>query len=112
MQRLYEITKAPFICMTRSEKGMLLYEGASKKLTCQNAWSQREVYDVTGGGDTVLVFVSLGLSQGILPQVTLKIASLAAYLVIQKFGASGVTMHEMLQGGQSQSQDAHLSLKT
>ncbi len=55
---LYEITQAPYVCMTRSEKGMILFEGKTKKLTIQSAWSQREVFDVTGAGDTVLVFVS------------------------------------------------------
>jgi D-beta-D-heptose 7-phosphate kinase/D-beta-D-heptose 1-phosphate adenosyltransferase len=98
LHKLYEITQIPYICMTRSEKGMILFQGKTGKLTVQNAWSQREVYDVTGAGDTVLVFVSLGLARGIEPQTTLKIASLAAFLVIQKFGASGISMHEMVQG--------------
>lgn len=95
LRRLHDITRAPFICMTRHENGMTLYEAKNDTITHQPAWSRRDVYDVTGAGDTVLVFLSLALWAGLPVQEALVVASAAAYVVIQKFGASVATLAEL-----------------
>jgi rfaE bifunctional protein kinase chain/domain len=95
LNQLYDITQAPFICMTRHEHGMTLLDAENHEITHQAAWSKRDVFDVTGAGDTVLVYLSLALSFGLPVQDAMALASAAAYLVIQKLGASAVTLDEL-----------------
>ena len=95
LRRLYDITRAPYICMTRHENGMTLYDAKNDIITHQKAWSRRDVFDVTGAGDTVLVFLSLALAGGLSVKTALMLASVAAYVVIQKFGASSATLEEI-----------------
>ncbi len=81
------------LLVTRSEKGMTLFEKGKAPVTF-SARAQ-DVYDVTGAGDTVIAMIASHLAQGIpLPQ-SCKIANAAASLVVGKMGASYVTKEEL-----------------
>lgn len=81
------------LLVTRSEKGMTLFEKSKAPVTF-SARAQ-DVYDVTGAGDTVIAMIASHLAQGIpLPQ-SCKIANAAASLVVGKMGASYVTKEEL-----------------
>jgi D-beta-D-heptose 7-phosphate kinase/D-beta-D-heptose 1-phosphate adenosyltransferase len=55
----------------------------------------REVYDVTGAGDTVIATLAAGLAAGLnLPAATV-FANLAAGIVVGKLGAASVTVSEL-----------------
>ncbi len=112
LRKLYTLTKIPFICLTRSDKGMALYEGPYDRVTYEPAWAEKKICDVTGAGDTVLTFMSLGLSRGLPPPLCLKIASLAAYLVIQKLGTCSVTKRELIEAWPAIKQKVQLSEPT
>jgi D-beta-D-heptose 7-phosphate kinase/D-beta-D-heptose 1-phosphate adenosyltransferase len=56
----------------------------------------REVYDVSGAGDTVLSLFGLGLAQQLPLETTARLANLGAGIVVGKVGTSTVSAQEML----------------
>jgi D-beta-D-heptose 7-phosphate kinase/D-beta-D-heptose 1-phosphate adenosyltransferase len=57
----------------------------------------REVYDVSGAGDTVVAAFTLGLASGLPHSDAVDIANRAAGLVVAKLGTATVTREEILQ---------------
>ncbi|MBL8250958.1 MAG: bifunctional D-glycero-beta-D-manno-heptose-7-phosphate kinase/D-glycero-beta-D-manno-heptose 1-phosphate adenylyltransferase HldE [Candidatus Competibacter sp.] len=81
------------LLLTRGEHGMTLLEEAQEPLHL--AARAREVYDVTGAGDTVIAVLAAGLAAGsTLADATL-LANLAAGIVVGKLGAASVTASEL-----------------
>ena len=81
------------LLITRGEQGMTLLRAGVEPLHL--AARAREVYDVTGAGDTVIATLAAGLAAGLdLPAATL-LANLAAGIVVGKLGAAGVTVSEL-----------------
>jgi len=81
------------LLITRSEKGMTLLERGQEPLHIPT--KAREVFDVTGAGDTVVsvLAASLAAGQG-LRQATV-LANLAAGVVVGKLGTASVTVPEL-----------------
>ena len=92
------------LLVTRSEKGMLLLEdGGEPEVLSTRA---REVYDVTGAGDTVIAVLAAALASGDSLKSAAQLANLAAGLVVGKIGVASVTptelrvaLHRRGQGG-------------
>jgi D-beta-D-heptose 7-phosphate kinase/D-beta-D-heptose 1-phosphate adenosyltransferase len=81
------------LLITRGEQGMTLLQKVAEPLHL--AARAREVYDVTGAGDTVIATLAAGLAAGLgLPGATL-LANLAAGIVVGKLGAASVTASEL-----------------
>ncbi len=81
------------ILATRSEKGMVLVE-ASGAVHLEAARA-REVYDVTGAGDTVIAVLALACASGFpLPQA-MRLANTAAGIVVSKLGTATVEPDEL-----------------
>jgi D-beta-D-heptose 7-phosphate kinase/D-beta-D-heptose 1-phosphate adenosyltransferase len=81
------------LLITRGEHGMTLLRNGEEPLHL--AARAREVYDVTGAGDTVIATLAAGLAAGLeLPAAT-RLANLAAGIVVGKLGAAGVTASEL-----------------
>ena len=55
----------------------------------------RAVFDVTGAGDTVIAHLALGLAAGVPLGTTVRLANLAASLVVARRGAASVTRGEL-----------------
>ena len=92
------------LLVTRSEKGMLLVEAGSEPLFLST--QAREVYDVTGAGDTVIATLAGALASGQNLSSAAALANIAAGLVVRKIGVATVTLgeisaalHERGQGG-------------
>lgn len=81
------------VLVTRSEKGMLLVQGSDEPVFL--ATRAREVFDVTGAGDTVVAVLAGALASGNNLQAAAALANLAASLVVRKIGAASVTPTEM-----------------
>lgn len=81
------------LVVTRSEKGMLLVQAGGEPvlLTTQ----AREVFDVTGAGDTVIATLAGALASGSALQDAAALANLAAGLVVRKIGVASVTPSEL-----------------
>ena len=55
----------------------------------------REVYDVTGAGDTVAGTLGLALAVGATPEAACRLASLAAAVVVGKVGTATCSLGEL-----------------
>lgn len=92
--------KLDALLITRSEHGMtLLREGEPELHLPARA---REVYDVTGAGDTVISVVATSLAAGsTLPQ-SVALANIAAGLVVAKLGTATVSVPELRRAVQKE----------
>jgi D-beta-D-heptose 7-phosphate kinase/D-beta-D-heptose 1-phosphate adenosyltransferase len=83
------------LLITRGEKGMMLFKkGGAVQLIPTRA---REVFDVTGAGDTVVAAFSLARAVGAPHVEAAQIANAAAGLVVAKLGTAVVTRDELTQ---------------
>ncbi len=82
------------ILLTRSEKGMSLYRPGLAPLHLPTR--AREVFDVSGAGDTVAAAVALGLAAGLAAEDAVAIANLAAGVVVAKRGTATASQSELL----------------
>ena len=55
----------------------------------------RNVYDVTGAGDTVLAVLTAALAAGAKPETAARLANIAAGLVVMKLGTATVSAAEL-----------------
>jgi D-beta-D-heptose 7-phosphate kinase/D-beta-D-heptose 1-phosphate adenosyltransferase len=85
--------KLDSVLVTLGEDGMALFE-KNKKLT-RIPTAAREVYDVSGAGDTVIATLALALAAGAKMQEAAKISNLAAGIVVGKLGTATVAPDEL-----------------
>ncbi|MFC0388267.1 D-glycero-beta-D-manno-heptose-7-phosphate kinase [Roseomonas vinacea] len=84
---------AEAILVTRSEKGMLLVEaGGGVHSVPAHA---REVFDVSGAGDTVIAVVALAVASGQALPRAMRIANAAAGVVVGKLGTATLDEAEL-----------------
>ncbi len=80
------------LLLTRSEDGMTLF-------TDQGAWSvsaeAREVYDVSGAGDTVIAVAAAMVASGASLQDAVTAANRAGGIAVSKFGSATVSYDEL-----------------
>lgn len=57
----------------------------------------KQVFDVTGAGDTVIAAMAVGESIGLSYEKACNIATLAAGIVVEKVGSAAVTQEELIQ---------------
>ena len=83
------------ILVTRSEKGMTLVEasGAVQSVPAR----AREVFDVSGAGDTVIAAMALCHAAGRSLAQAMRVANAAASVVVSKLGTATASMAEVLQ---------------
>ncbi|MCD6525711.1 MAG: bifunctional D-glycero-beta-D-manno-heptose-7-phosphate kinase/D-glycero-beta-D-manno-heptose 1-phosphate adenylyltransferase HldE [Desulfuromonas sp.] len=83
------------LVLTRSEEGMSLFlrDGQQINLPTQ----AREVFDVSGAGDTVLALIGIGLAASLSLKQAATVANIAAGVVVAKVGTSTVSCQEILR---------------
>lgn len=81
------------LLVTRSEKGMLMVEAGEEPFFLST--HAREVYDVTGAGDTVIATFAGAHASGSDFRSAAGLANLAAGLVVRKIGVASVTPSEL-----------------
>jgi D-beta-D-heptose 7-phosphate kinase/D-beta-D-heptose 1-phosphate adenosyltransferase len=86
-------TKAA-VLLTRSENGMSLYRDGRPPVHLSA--KAREVFDVSGAGDTVAASIALGLASGLDLEAAMQIANAAAGIVVGKRGTATVSPAELL----------------
>lgn len=82
-----------YLLVTRGERGMLLLGADTGPLHL--AAESREVYDVTGAGDTVIATFAAALAAGESTAAAAGLANLAAGLVVRKLGVATVSRSEL-----------------
>jgi rfaE bifunctional protein kinase chain/domain len=80
------------LLVTRSEEGMTLYDAAGELHVKAQA---REVFDVTGAGDTVIATLAAMVASGMKLRDAVPIANRAGGIVVGKFGTATVTYEEL-----------------
>lgn len=104
--KLIEKCDLQAILITRSEKGMSLVRD---KNTVMHLPAQvRDVFDVTGAGDTVIAVLAAMLAQGNDLEAAARAANVAAGLVVGKLGAASVSYDELSRAMQMKSGDVHI----
>lgn len=84
------------LLITRSEEGMSLFYPDGRHIPLPTV--AREVFDVSGAGDTVLALIGVGLAAGLDIAQAAQIANIGAGIVVAKLGTSTVTADELLRG--------------
>ncbi|WP_306564328.1 D-glycero-beta-D-manno-heptose-7-phosphate kinase [Aquabacterium sp.] len=80
------------LLLTRSEEGMTLFDAEG---ACHVPAQTREVYDVTGAGDTVIATLAAMLACGMPLRETMALANRAGGIVVGKFGTAHVSYEEL-----------------
>jgi len=86
------------LLLTRSEDGMSLFDDAGHVMIPAEA---REVFDVTGAGDTVIATLATMIACGLGIRDAMPIANRAGGIVVGKFGTASVSYDELFGGGGS-----------
>lgn len=83
------------LLITRSEHGMSLVQQGQNPITLPT--QAREVFDVTGAGDTVVAVLAAAWSTGMPLEQAMALANLAAGIVVAKVGTATVSQEELEQ---------------
>ena len=84
----------PRMVVTRSEKGMTVLSGTKEHTIPTEA---KEVFDVSGAGDTVLAAFAAGVTGGLSPEVAAAMANRAAGIGVGKVGTYAVSREEIIE---------------
>ncbi len=84
--------KMNFTLITLGEDGIMVFNKNSIKLIPTRA---REVYDVTGAGDTVISIYALALACGAKPETAAALANVGAGIVVSEIGAATVSLKQL-----------------
>ena len=98
-----------YMLVTRGAQGITLVNNTT---AIHIPTMAREVYDVTGAGDTVIATVATMLSRGESVAESVRIANVAAGLVVEKIGTAQVSANELMHALQPETTNAALPLST
>jgi D-beta-D-heptose 7-phosphate kinase/D-beta-D-heptose 1-phosphate adenosyltransferase len=93
-QRLAEVLPGTLVLVTEGADGMSLF-GCGDTIRVRPA--ARQVFDVTGAGDTVLATMAMAIASGAAPESAMELASEAAAIAISTLGTTAVTLQELRQ---------------
>lgn len=91
-QALREKLKLEALLLTRSEEGMSLFTAQGVEHVKADA---REVYDVSGAGDTVIAAMAVALAAKWPAAQAMKLANKAGGIVVGKLGTATVSLEEL-----------------
>ena len=91
-QNLRQKLELQAILLTRSEEGMTLFDAqGSEHVSAQT----RDVFDVTGAGDTVIATLATAVAAGLSLRQALPWSNRAGGLVVGKFGTAALSYEEL-----------------
>jgi D-beta-D-heptose 7-phosphate kinase/D-beta-D-heptose 1-phosphate adenosyltransferase len=90
---LLNLTHAEALLITRGKDGMTLYPTKEKPIDIPT--QAKEVFDVTGAGDTVVSVLAMALAIGFNYQDSAWLSNMAASIVVGKIGTAVVTVAEI-----------------
>ena len=97
------------LLITRSEEGMSLFSGNGETVHIPTV--AREVFDVTGAGDTVLAVLACGVAGGTGLTEAAQLANIAAGIAVAKVGTSVVTPAEIIDAVAAGHRDSDSKIK-
>lgn len=84
------------VLATRSQDGMSLISGPAGETVHHLPAEAREVFDVSGAGDTVVATLAAALGAGVAPPDAAELANVAAGIVVGKVGTAAVHAAELV----------------
>ena len=93
VHRLSTQWQTQFLLVTLGEEGMLLFDGAHPPF--HTPTRAKEVFDVSGAGDTAIAVLTLALSAGATPPEAAELANRASGIAVGKLGTATVTPAEL-----------------
>lgn len=95
--KLLESLDLQKVLLTRGESGMALFEKTNDGCSYKKipAYNKKEVFDVTGAGDTVVATFTLALCAGLSGETAMRLGNLAASIVIRFFGCHTVDIQDL-----------------
>ncbi len=90
---LLNLTKAQAILITQGKDGMSLYQSKEKPISIPTV--AKEVFDVTGAGDTVISVFGMAVFVGFNFEEAAWLSNMAASVVVGKVGTAVVTLEEI-----------------
>ncbi len=103
-QRLLDKWQVPHVLITLGEQGMIIFSsGTESKIKNQKSkihhipTRAREVYDVSGAGDTAIALLTLSLASGMNLHDAAEVANHASGIVVGKLGTATLTPKELLE---------------
>ena len=95
-KELIHSLKLSALLITRGSEGMTLLEKKSGKITRMDFPTEaKDVFDVSGAGDTVIASIAAGLASGFSLSESIKLANVAAGIVVGKSGTAIVNKDEI-----------------
>jgi D-beta-D-heptose 7-phosphate kinase / D-beta-D-heptose 1-phosphate adenosyltransferase len=82
-----------FLAVTRGEEGITLIDDETHHI----AAAAKQVFDVSGAGDTVIATLAAGMMNGLSPLESLQLANIAAGVVVGKVGTVPISQHDLLE---------------
>lgn len=98
------------LLITRSEEGMSLFSRDGEVVHIPTV--AREVFDVSGAGDTVLATLAVGVASGLTMAESARLANVAAGIAVGKLGTSIVTPQEIIDTVSLAHKDSHAKIKS
>jgi len=92
-EKLVQELDLEFITATLGDKGIALIRPGNRMMAQAVA---RQVFDVSGAGDTVIAVLALCLGSGLKPETAVALANIAAGIVVGKVGTVPVEKHELI----------------
>jgi D-beta-D-heptose 7-phosphate kinase/D-beta-D-heptose 1-phosphate adenosyltransferase len=99
-QVLLEKWEAEYVLVTLGEHGMMLFHGQETPLYIPT--KARQVFDVSGAGDTAIALFTLGLACEATPTEAAEIANHGSAVVVSKLGTATVTRDELMASFKSE----------
>ncbi len=92
-KKIIRTSQARYVLITQGHKGMSLFNADG--LVYYQPSQAKEVYDVTGAGDTVIAVLTAAIASGFDIKSAVRIANTAAGMVVGKMGTASVTAEEL-----------------
>jgi rfaE bifunctional protein kinase chain/domain len=96
-KKILKKLKLKSVLITQGPNGMTLFEKANRINVTHIETVAKEVYDVTGAGDTVIAVLSLALACGAGLKQSAILSNYAAGIVVGKLGTATVTKRELIE---------------
>lgn len=93
--KIMEIVKLEKLLITCGKDGMVLFEKGKSPFHIES--NARQVFDVSGAGDTVISILGLGLATGASFKQSAQMANAAAGIVVAKVGTATASIDELKQ---------------
>lgn len=82
------------ILVTLSQEGMILFKRDGSKFTLPT--QAKEVFDVSGAGDTAIASFAFALSHGETEETAVRFANISSGIAVSKVGTAAVSLQEIL----------------